>query len=65
MNEINKPPRLMTRNELDYAYFKMTGIKPVPYNAPKKEHEAFHEVLKIRIGLMKKEQEKRQAARGE
>lgn len=53
----------MTRAELDYAIFRMSGIKPVPYNAPKKEQDAYIKVLEIRLGLLRQEHERRQVAR--
>lgn len=61
MTAINKEPHLMTRSELDYTYFRMSGIKPPRYNAPKKEQETFMKVVKIRLRLLAEEQERRKA----
>ncbi len=58
----NKPPHLMTKDELDYALFKMTGIKPVPPGAPQKEHDAYQRLLEIRLNLLKQEAERREKA---
>ncbi len=62
MTATKKEPYLMTRAELDDAIFRQTGIKPVPDNAPKEERDAYRKVLEIRIGLLKQELERRQAA---
>ncbi len=65
MTAINKEPYLMTRSELDYTYFKMSGIKPPRYNAPKEEQETFTKVVKIRLRLLTEEQERRKILRSE
>lgn len=57
---IIKPPHLMTRAELDYAFFKMTGIKPVPPSATQEEHDAYQKLLGIRLRLLKQEVERRE-----
>ncbi len=55
----NKPPHLMTKDELDYALFKMTGIKPIPPSAPQKEHDDHQRLLKIRLDLLNAEKDRR------
>lgn len=42
-----KPLHLMTKDELDYEFFKMTGIKPVPPNASQREHDDYKRLLEI------------------
>lgn len=54
-----KPLHLMTRAELDYRFFQLTGIRPPAYNAPQKEHEDFQRVLEIRLTLLAQEAERR------
>lgn len=63
MTVLQKEPHLMTKAELDYAIFKMSGIKPVSDNAPKKEQDAYIKVLEIRLGFLQKEYERRKAVR--
>jgi hypothetical protein len=52
----------MTRAELDYAFFRRTGIRPPACNAPRKEQEDFQKVLEIRLDLLNQEVERRKKA---
>jgi len=57
-----KPIHLMTKNEIDYKFFKMTGIKPLSLNASKKEQDDFQRLLNIRLDLLHAEQNRRMRA---
>lgn len=62
MTITNTSPHLMTRAELDYALFRVSGIKPVPYDAPKEEQETYMKVLEIRLTLLAQEAKRRAEA---